>query len=107
VYVYLDASADDVHVVAPRDHLVQHELVAELRERIRYLERQVEEERAARYRADELLARLMHRMPELQAPPEARGSPETASAGEGEEVPPEAQEGSQRRSCWQFWKWPR
>jgi excisionase family DNA binding protein len=53
-----------------RDHLYQ-----EMRDRISYLERQVEEEREARRRADTLLARLMDRLPELEPPPEPRGSP--------------------------------
>jgi hypothetical protein len=44
------------------------ELVEELRDRIAYLERQVEEEREARRRADTLMARLMDRIPELEAP---------------------------------------
>ena len=54
------------------------DIVEELRDRIRYLERQVEEERDARRRADTLLARMMDRLPELEAPPEPRESPETA-----------------------------
>src|SRR5215211_5088853 len=53
----------------------------EMQARITYLEHQVEEEREARRRADTLLARLMDRMPELEAPAEApsdaTGSPET------------------------------
>jgi chromosome segregation ATPase len=53
-----------------------HELVEELRDRVRYLERQVEEERSARYRADELLARLMDRV-QLEAPQEAPEDAET------------------------------
>jgi hypothetical protein len=55
-------------------------LVEELRDRVRYLERQVEEERSARFRADQLLARLMERVPELEspAPPE---SPEPREPG--------------------------
>jgi chromosome segregation ATPase len=53
-----------------------HELVEELRDRVRYLERQVEEERSARYRADELLARLMDRV-QLEAPQEALEDAET------------------------------
>jgi outer membrane biosynthesis protein TonB len=44
------------------------ELIEENKERLRYLERQVEEEREARRRADPLLARLMDRVPELEAP---------------------------------------
>ena len=58
-----------------------------MRERIAYLERQVEEEREARRRADTLLARLMDRVPELEAPAEAppdeRGSSEGAEPGRG------------------------
>ena len=58
------------------------ELVEELRDRVRYLERQVEEERNARFRADQLLARLMERVPDLEPPappesPEPREEPET------------------------------
>ena len=55
------------------------DLVEELRDRVRYLERQVEEERDARRRADTLLARLMDRVPELEAPSEPREAPEMAS----------------------------
>jgi len=73
-------------------------------DRIRYLERQVEEEREARRRADTLLARLMDRMPELEAPQEAApdepGSPEAVEE-EPERAEPHsatggAQEGVQR-----------
>ncbi len=45
-------------------------LYEEMRERIAYLERQVEEEREARRRADTLLARLMDNTPALEAPQE-------------------------------------
>ena len=44
------------------------ELIEELRDRIAYLERQVEEEREARRRADTLMARFLERVPELEAP---------------------------------------
>jgi len=75
-------------------------LYQEMQARIRYLEQQVEEEREARRRADTLLARLMDRLPELEASTEARGEPETA-AQEPEEAAPrpatgEAQEGGHR-----------
>jgi hypothetical protein len=59
-------------------------LYQEMSEHIRYLERQVEEEREARRRADTLLARLMDRIPELEAPQEARESPETVEGSEAE-----------------------
>jgi hypothetical protein len=48
-----------------------HKLVDELRDRVRYLERQVEKEREARRRADTLLARLMDPVPELEPPSNA------------------------------------
>jgi hypothetical protein len=80
VYVYLDASVHDVQTPEHADS----GLVDELRDRVRYLERQVEEERDARRRADTLLARLMDRVPELESPEspseppsEPRESPQT------------------------------
>jgi excisionase family DNA binding protein len=60
------------------------ELVEELRDRVRYLERQVEEERSARFRADQLLARLMERVPELEPP----APPESPEPREEPDVPP-------------------
>jgi predicted ArsR family transcriptional regulator len=53
-------------------------LYQEQRERIAYLERQVEEEREARRRADTLLARLMDRVPELEAPSETDNASKAA-----------------------------
>jgi hypothetical protein len=76
------------------------ELAEELRDRIHYLERQVEEEREARRRADTLLAQLMQRIPQLEAPQEPSGAPETVEeASEGTEPrsgAAEAQEATQR-----------
>src|SRR5918994_6746611 len=74
VYVYLDATTDTVHDEATEAGGV----TGELRARISYLEGQVEAEREARRRADTLLAQLMQRIPELEAPSEPRESPETA-----------------------------
>ena len=95
VYVLLDADqpptghqpADDQatnqpHPDAPTD------ITEELRDRIRYLERQVEEEREARRRADTILAQLSAANTEqartiraleapAEAPPEARESTQT------------------------------
>src|SRR3712207_6024303 len=51
-------------------------LYEEMRERIAYLEHQIEEEREARRRVDTLLARLMDRVPELEAPREKAHSQE-------------------------------
>jgi excisionase family DNA binding protein len=82
-------------------------LYQEMQARIHYLESQVEEEREARRRADTLLARLMDRMPELEAPSEVRESPETAMGSEAEPKRAEpgssvgvAEEGEQRRGFW-------
>jgi DNA-binding Lrp family transcriptional regulator len=96
VYVYLDPSAYgylDPSAGAARPGAGG--VVDELRDRVRYLERQVEEERDARRRADTLLARLMDRIPELEAPTESSsdepGSPETgAEEAERSEPHPDA-----------------
>jgi len=99
VYVYLDASVDDVQT----DEGDEGDLVDELRDRVRYLERQVEEERDARRRADTLLAQLMQRIPELEAPQGEREAPQDAQEpSEGTEPrshAPGAQEGV-RRPWW-------
>ena len=73
-YVYLDAGTDggtDASYTHESGALKsdRDELVAELRDRIAYLERQVEEERDARRRADTLLARLMDNIPALESAP--------------------------------------
>ncbi len=58
------------------------ELVVELRDRISYLERQVEEEREARRRADTLMARFLERVPELEAPRDAHGEDTDQDSGQ-------------------------
>jgi hypothetical protein len=104
VYVYVDAST--VRGVHPEGARVEgpgasDDLASELRDRIRYLERQVEEERDARRRADTLLAQLMQRIPELEAPSEASEAAERADEQQGRGRHPHsdaggAQEGVQR-----------
>jgi hypothetical protein len=107
VYVLLDADqTPSVHQPADDQAIDQRrpddpeDLTGELRDRIRYLERQVEEEREARRRADTLLAQLVQRVPELEAPRGPRESPETAEEqqdrGEPRSDAPGAQEGVQR-----------
>ena len=104
--MYLDTSPHGVHG-DEAERKGEDRLYREMRERIAYLERQVEEEREARRRADTLLARLMDRVPELEAPAEAppdeRGSSEGAEPGRGESPRPDApgpQERVQRRPWW-------
>ena len=82
------------------------ELVEELRDRVHYLERVLEDEREARTeerrRHDTLMAQLMQRIPELEAPasPETRESPESVEEEPDRAEPrsgtAEAQEGAQR-----------
>jgi hypothetical protein len=100
----VDPSVDAVHPDAQRG---EGALVEELRDRIHYLERQVEEERNARYRADELVARLMDRVQLEAAPQEATGGAETAKE-ERERADPwpatgGTQEGAERRPWWERW----
>jgi excisionase family DNA binding protein len=78
VFVVLGATDRPTAQAQPTHAPGEDRLYQEMQERIRYLESQVEEEREARRRADTLLARLMDRLPELEAPPEPSGSPETA-----------------------------
>jgi hypothetical protein len=82
-------------------------LTSELRDRLRYVEGQLEAERQAHAEARRIIAGLVERIPAIEAPPSsavAPGSPETA-AGEPERTEPrppagEAQEGPQHRSWW-------
>jgi predicted ArsR family transcriptional regulator len=80
------------------------ELLEELRDRLSYLERMLEEERVARTeerrRHDTLMAQLMQRIPELEAPSErseARESPESSGPSETPtDAPGGAQEPTER-----------
>ena len=85
------------------------ELVEELHNRVQYLERVLEEEREARTeerrRHDTLMAQLMQRIPELEAPREPREAAETDEEPERAEphsATVEAQESTQR-PWWQRW----
>ena len=113
VYVYLDVTQDAAQDASHPQAQVEGngELVEELRDRARYLERQLDQERDARTeerrRHDTLLAQLMQRIPELEAPREQRGGRETAveypdktEAPAGNGGPQEAVE---RPSWWRRW----
>lgn len=115
VYVYLDTTQDAAHdgtydenqdttydaaEDASRDDLM---VVDEMRDRIASLERMLDEEREARTeerrRHDTLMATLMQRIPELEAPSEERGASETASPrSDGGRAPEDPQEPAERRS---------
>ncbi|MDP9484366.1 MAG: hypothetical protein M3Q49_00985 [Actinomycetota bacterium] len=90
----------------PRPDDQPAELVEELRDRIAYLERQVEEEREARRRADTLMARLMDRVPELPAASheETRESTESAREGEPGTNTPPASASPQKRIHRPWWR---
>jgi excisionase family DNA binding protein len=100
VFVVLGATDRPTAQAQPTHAPGEDRLYQEMQERIRYLESQVEEEREARRRADTLLARLMDRLPELEAPPEPSGSPETAEEeiqrAESRQATVESQEPVQR-----------
>jgi excisionase family DNA binding protein len=110
VYVYLDVTQDTAHDASYPQAQVEGngELVEELRDRVRYLERQLDQEREARTeerrRHDTLLAQLMTRIPELEAPLERRDGPEVVSEDSGwVDAPADnggPQEATDRRSWW-------
>jgi hypothetical protein len=62
---------------------VSRELVDELRDRVGFLERQLETEQAASAELRRIVAGLVQRVPELEAAPEARESAESAGEGSG------------------------
>jgi hypothetical protein len=75
-------------------------LTSELRDRLRYVEEQLEAERQAHAEARRIIAGLVERIPAIEAPSEARESPQTAEE-EPERADPhpaarDAQEGVQR-----------
>jgi hypothetical protein len=102
VFVVLGGSDRPNAQAQPTSVPSEDRLYQEMQARIRYLESQVEQEREARRRADTLLARLMDRLPELEAPSSEAtpGEPETAAQEPEREEPrsdiPGAQEGTQR-----------
>ena len=108
VYVWMDDEAygdhNDVHPQAGIEGSPSRELVAEMRERIVYLERQVEEEREARRRADTLLARLMDNIPALEAPQERPEAPETVEEGPEGAEPRSASGGTQEAVGRPWWR---
>ena len=103
VYVYLDAGGDEYH---PKEEVEGSELVEELRDRMRYLERMLEEERRARTeerrRHDTLMAQFMQRIPELEASREPSEAPETVEEGP-EEAEPRSAAGDAQESARRPW----
>jgi excisionase family DNA binding protein len=97
VYVYTDASPDDVHGHAPQDD--SGVLVDELRDRVRFLERELE-------RKDAILLNMTEAMKALNppSPQEPSESPQTATEQPGR-VEPQAQvEGPQEGAERPWWR---
>jgi hypothetical protein len=80
------------------------ELVEALRDQIEYLQRQVEEEREARRRADTLLARLMDRVPELEAPQERQDAPQRPESPGPTDAPTDRPAGPQSGAQRPWWR---
>ncbi len=85
-WVYVDRSETVSDTSSGQSATARDELVEELRDRVRSLERRMDEEREARRRADTIIAQLTQanaalaaRVPELEAPSEPPGGPETAT----------------------------
>jgi len=109
VYVLLpadmsrDAERDASDMPRGMPHPEPDALTSELRDRLRYVEGQLEAERQAHAEARRLLAAALERIPAIEAP-EARETPETVE-DEPERAEPRpdaggAQEGAQRRPWW-------
>lgn len=82
-------------------------LTSELRDRLRYVEGQLEAERQAHAEARRIIAGLVERIPAIEAPQEPTGASETGAeepgrAG-GSPDRAETQEGAQR-PWWRFWR---
>jgi hypothetical protein len=101
VYVYLDLSQDMSH---PESQVDREALLEAKEETIRTLREQLEAERRANEENRRLLAALIQRVPELEAPQEPPGGPQSAGAGSNrEDAPPAgdgAQGGAEPRSSW-------
>ena len=96
--VYVRLNADDT----ANERTEQSELVQTLREYNAALERQLNAEREASAELRRIVAGLVQRIPELEAPSEPRESPETATEGEAEPHPAGGAEGAQR-PWWRRW----
>ena len=89
--VYVRLNADDT----TNERTEQSELVQTLREYNAALERQLNAERESSAELRRIVAGLVQRIPELEAPSEPRESTETATEGEAERRS-SGQEGAQR-----------
>jgi hypothetical protein len=109
VYVLLpsdmsrDADRDTSDTPGGMPHPEPDALTSELRDRLHYVERQLEAERQAHAEARRLLAAALERIPAIEAPADEREAQETVEQeperAEPRSAAPGAQEGA-RRSWW-------
>ena len=79
---------------------VMRERIDELKDRIGFVERQLEREQAASAELRLIIAQLSRRVPELEAPPEQRESSVIASKESGKGTDRGDEEEPQQRSWW-------
>jgi hypothetical protein len=100
VYILLDTAQDAAQGTPETDRTA--ELIATLQE-------QLAAEREANRENRRIIAALTSRMPAIEAPPDAPGSPETARRDAERDQPrpdapgPSEAEGAERRPWWKFW----
>ncbi len=90
VYVFL--TPDDTQnngVNTDQNNTVDHALIEELRDRIRFLETELDDRKEESRRKDSIIMSLTQRVPELEAVSEPREWPVTASedSSKGDDVP--------------------
>ena len=97
MYVYLTPEDTQHNGVKTQDTDSDTGLLDELRDRIRFLEGELEDRKEENRRKDAILMTLAQRVPELEAPSEPAETPTVASNGEDKgSTPPDAE----NRSWW-------
>ena len=105
VYVLLPAGmprdATDTQADMPTSD--SEALTSELRDRLRYVEAQLEAERQAHAEARRIIAGLVERIPAIEAPQETSEAPEMAEEQQGRGQPQAATVGVQE-TAWRRWR---
>ena len=89
---------------SPRSDEVGRELIDSLKDQVQHLRHELDAEREANRENRRIIAGLIERIPELEAPRDASGSPEKPAEEPPKDTRPEPhakpQTGAQRRSWW-------
>ncbi|MBA3423687.1 MAG: hypothetical protein H0U04_03915 [Rubrobacter sp.] len=85
-------------------HSESDPLTSELRDRLRYVEGQLEAERQAHSEARRLLAAALERIPAIEAPQEAADTPETVEEAPDRAEPRSATGGTQEGARRPWWR---